>query len=212
MGRWITRFAVLLAAWALGTVAWAQVVVTPSPPDNDQSILMFDVQAVNALTVTGLSTAMRANGTTSLEIWGRSGSHVGFTNSTAGWTLLGTSPSFTAAFNTQYDIPVLLNVPVAAGGTYAFMIRSTASGIVVGYRNSAGTAGTTVVAADGNLRVIDGTAASDTLLSNFAPRSLVGEVRYTLGIAAVPTMQQWALIVMALLLGALAFRQVRRTA
>ena len=68
MTRWITRFALMAAAWALSAAAWAQAVVAPGPSNNGQNVLMFDVQAVNALTATGLSTSMFASGTTSFEI------------------------------------------------------------------------------------------------------------------------------------------------
>ena len=68
MTRWIARFALMAAAWALSAAAWAQSVVAPGPANNSHSVLMFDVQAVNALTVTGLSTNMNSSGTTSFEI------------------------------------------------------------------------------------------------------------------------------------------------
>ena len=211
MTRWITRFALMAAAWALSAAAWAQSVVAPGPSNNSHSVLMFDVQAVNALTVTGLSTSMSTTGTTSFEVWGRSGSHVGYTNSTSGWTLLGTTASDSVTAGTVYSIPLALSVPLAAGNTYALMIRSTP--ISLGYANGAGTAGTTVVASDANLRVLEGTGADVSLTSNFTPRQLVGEVRYILGITpptSVPTLGQWSLMLMALLLGAAAFGHSRR--
>ena len=172
---------------------------------------MFDVQAVNALTVTGLSTNMNSSGTTSIEIWGRSGSHVGHTSSTSGWTLLGTTASFSAVSGTVFSIPLALSVPLAAGDTYALMIRSMS--IDLAYANGSGTAGVTVVASDANLRVLEGTGADVSLTSNFTPRQLVGEVRYTLGVTpptSVPTLGQWSLMLMALLLGAAAFGHSRR--
>ena len=213
MTRWITRFALIAAAWALSTAVWAQAVVAPGPANNGQSVLMFDVQAVNALTVTGLSTSMFASGTTSFEVWGRSGSHVGYTNSTSGWTLLGTTASDSVTAGTVYSIPLALSVPLAAGNTYALMIRSTVIPIYIGYANGAGTPGGTTFASDANLRVLEGTGADVSLTSNFTPRQLVGEVRYTLGITpptSVPTLGQWSLMLMALLLGAAAFGHSRR--
>lgn len=211
MTRWIARFALMAAAWALSAAAWAQAVVAPGPSNNNHSVLMFDVQATNALTVTGLSTNMYGSGTTSIEIWGRSGSHVGHTSSTSGWTLLGTTASFSAVAGTVYSIPLALSAPVPAGDTYALMIRSMS--IDLAYANGSGTAGVTVVASDANLRVLEGTGADVSLTSNFTPRQLVGEVRYTLGITpptSVPTLGQWSLMLMALLLGAAAFGHSRR--
>ena len=213
MTRWIARFALMAAAWALSAAAWAQAVVAPGPSNNNQSVLMFDVQATNALTVTGLSTNMYGSGTTSIEIWGRSGSHVGHTSSTSGWTLLGTTASFSAVSGTVYSIPLALSAPVPAGDTYAFMVRSTVIPIYIGYANGAGTPGVTTFASDANLRVLEGTGADVSLTSNFTPRQLVGEVRYTLGITpptSVPTLGQWSLMLMALLLGAAAFGHSRR--
>ena len=121
MTRWMARFALMAAAWALSTAVWAQAFVEPGTANNGQRVLMFDVQATNALTVTGLSTNMNSSGTTSIEIWGRSGSHVGHTSSTSGWTLLGTTASFSAVSGTVYSIPLALSAPVPAGDTYAFI-------------------------------------------------------------------------------------------
>lgn len=61
--------------------------------------------------------------------------------------------------------------------------------------------------------MLEGTGADETLASNYIPRQLVGEVRYTPGIAppaAVPTLGQWSLMLMALLLGAAALGHSRR--
>ena len=61
--------------------------------------------------------------------------------------------------------------------------------------------------------MLEGTGADGGLTSNHTPRRLVGEVRYTLGIAppaAVPTLGQWSLMLMALLLGAAALGHSRR--
>ena len=112
---------------------------------------------------------------------------------------------------TVFSIPLALSVPLAAGDTYALMIRSMS--IDLAYANGSGTAGVTVVASDANLRVLEGTGADETLASNYIPRQLVGEVRYTPGIAppaAVPTLGQWSLMLMALLLGAAALGHSRR--
>ena len=100
---------------------------------------------------------------------------------------------------------------MAAGDTYALMIRSMS--IDLAYANGSGTAGVTVVASDANLRVLEGTGADVSLTSNFTPRQLVGEVRYILGITpptSVPTLGQWSLMLMALLLGAAAFGHSHR--
>ena len=85
--------------------------------------------------------------------------------------------------------------------------------IDLAYANGSGTAGVTVVASDANLRVLEGPGADETLASNFTPRQLVGEVRYTLEITpptSVPTLGQWSLMLMALLLGAAALGHSRR--
>ena len=209
--RWLTRCVLLLAAWAWGTAVWAQAVVTAGPSNNSQSVLMFDVQAITPVTVTGFSTVL-ASATPSVEIWGRSGSHVGFTNNFAGWTLLGTTPTMAVTPGAVTALPLTLDVPLLAGETHAFMLRASPGHI--GYRDGVGidAPGVTTVNADANLRVISGTGATNDLSSNFTPRHLVGEVRYRIGAAAtaVPTLGQWGLPTLALLLGALAWRQVRR--
>ena len=47
---------------------------------------------------------------------------------------------------TVFSIPLALSVPLAAGNTYALMIRSTVIPIYIGYANGAGTPGVTTVA------------------------------------------------------------------
>ena len=106
--RWLTRCVLLLAAWAWGTAVWAQAVVTAGPSNNSQSVLMFDVQAITPVTVTGFSTVL-ASATPSVEIWGRSGSHVGFTNNFAGWTLLGTTPTMAVTPGAVTALPLTLD-------------------------------------------------------------------------------------------------------
>lgn len=218
--NWLALVWSLVAAAMLWLPAVAsaqtQTLTLPGPSNNQQNVLMFDVHAVNALTVTGLSTAMDSAGTQTYQIYGRTGTHVGNTDSLTGWTLLGTSAPLTAANpDDVVDLGVVLNVAVPAGQTHALMLRtSTDTSPLVGYMNAASAVGG-VAAADANLQVLVGTGASWDFSTNYSPRQLVGAVRYQLETApagqvqAVPTLSQWMLLGLALMLGGLAWRQRR---
>ena len=77
--NWLALVWSLVAAAMLWLPAVAsaqtQTLTLPGPSNNQQNVLMFDVHAVNALTVTGLSTAMDSAGTQTYQIYGRTGTH-----------------------------------------------------------------------------------------------------------------------------------------
>ncbi len=202
----------LLCAPALAS-AQSITLATPQPGNNGNTGVMFDVTAVNDVTVTSLATNI-SSGASTIEIYGRSGTHVGFENSNVGWTLLGTAGALAVGAN--QTIPVTLNVAVPAGQTYAFYIHTAGT---VGYRN--GTSVGAVDASDANLQIRQGRgvgAAFGNLIGS--PRIFTGSITYVTGLApppapvAVPTMSEWAMILFGLMLagGAALYIQRRRLA
>jgi len=185
----------------------AQTVSTPTPSNNGAGGIMFDVTATNAVTVTGLASQFSV-GTRTVNIYTRPGTHVGFSNASAGWSLVGTT-SLTGTGAVQ-SIPVVLSEPIAAGQTKGFYIaQASSSGIK--YRD--GTAVGAVAASDANIQILEGTGKPMLEFdpsSNFTPRVLVGSVTYSAAPAPVPTLSEWAMILLGLILAGGAALYIQR--
>lgn len=80
---------------------------------------------------------------------------------------MGTTPTFMAAAGAVYRIPLTLNVPVAAGGMYAFLLGST--NVTLGYRSGTGTPGVTEWRPTPNLRVLEGSGIDAHFAVLYAP-------------------------------------------
>ncbi len=151
--------------------------VLPYNQNNGQRGIMFDITALNNITINCFDVNLDA-GSAPVAIYYKVGTHVGFTNTPAAWTLIGTSPAITGATNVPTGVPVPVNVNVAAGCTVAFYItRTTANGPLVNYTN--GTAVGFVFGANADLQVKDGTGKDYPFGANFVPRRFNGTIYYT---------------------------------
>lgn len=149
----------------------------PYNQNNGQRGIMFDVTAINNITINCFDVNLDA-GSAPVAIYYKIGTHVGFTNTPAAWTLLGTSPAIVGATNVPTAVPVPVNVTVSAGCTVAFYItRTTALGPLVNYTN--GTAVGFVFGANADLQVKDGTGKDYPFGANFTPRRFNGTIYYT---------------------------------
>ena len=188
---WLRTGLHMLLLWlGLGLgAAWADELVTPVSWHATFPVLMFDVEASQPLTVTGLSTGVRDSGSAAtFEVWTRPGTHVGHSSSASDWTSLGTTAPMAVTDYSVVSLPLTLAVRLAAGDVQAFMIRRT-DGLNLGYSNGSGSVGDPV-AADSHLRILSGTSALLDLSYNYSPRNLVGAVRYqpvAISTASLPT-------------------------
>jgi gliding motility-associated-like protein len=159
--------------------------LAPYNQNNGQRGIMFDVTAITCVTIRCFESNF-ATGTTGVQIWYRPGTHVGFANSSIGWTLLGTANAVVGAgVNIPTAIPIPINITINAGATAAFYItRTTAGGPLVQYTN--GTALGAVYASDANLQVKDGTGKDFSFGASFTPRRFNGRIFYDVGTTAVP--------------------------
>lgn len=105
---------------------------TPYNQNNAQRGIMFDITALNNITINCFEINMAA-GTSNVEVYYKVGTHVGFATTPGAWTLLGTAINVTSAGNNVGTaIPVTVNVSVTAGCTVAFYItRTTVGGATV---------------------------------------------------------------------------------
>ena len=140
---------------------------------------MFDITALTNVTITHFD-AHVATGTHTFEIWYRPGSYVGFQNSSAGWTQLGTATGVVAAgTGVPTPVPIMFAVQIPAGQTYGFYVTSTTG--TVSYTN--GTAVGNVYAQDANIQVREGHGGAYFNLVN-NPRVFNGNVYYESGCAS----------------------------
>ncbi|MBK9318356.1 MAG: hypothetical protein IPM91_05680 [Bacteroidetes bacterium] len=119
----------------------------------------FDVNVTSPVTLTG----MRINNNTAgavCEVWYRSGTHVGFEGSSAGWTQIYNGPVAAAQ-----GYVTGLNLPLSNGVT-SFFVFLPAGGIT--YTNGVNLGG--VVASDANLPILEGYGTGGTFGSGlFGP-------------------------------------------
>jgi hypothetical protein len=152
--------------------------------NNAQRGVMFDLQAINAVTILCFDVNL-AVGTTNVEIYTKAGTHVGFQNTPGAWTLVGTAINLiSAGVNIGTYVPVAVNTSIGAGNTQAFYItRTTLGGPTVDYTN--GVLVGNLLASDANLRIFEGTGKEYPFSTNFTPRQFNGRIYYNLGVLPI---------------------------
>ena len=140
---------------------------------------MFNITAINTITVTGFYANLYGGTTAKYEIYYKAGTYVGSETNAAAWTLGGSVNSlYSAANNVPTDIPIPLSVVIPAGETYGFYVTNTASG-GLNYTSSAVT--NVTLASDANLSIIGGVGKSYPFGSTYSYRLFNGTVRYYTG-------------------------------
>lgn len=152
--------------------------------NNAQRGLMFDIDGITPITIRCFEMNFNT-GTSNVEIYTKTGTHVGFTGTPGAWTLVGTASNVVGAgANLVTVIPISLSLAIPAGTTRAFYItRSLAAGPTVAYTN--GTAVGAIHASDANIRLREGTGKDYPFGTNFVPRRFNGRVFYDLGVLPV---------------------------
>lgn len=153
--------------------------VTFYSSNNAQRGHMFDINAANCVTILCFEMNFSA-GTSNVDIYTKTGTHVGFQTTPGAWTLIGSATNVTSAgVNLPTAIPINVNQLIAAGATRAFYItRTTAGGPTVAYTN--GTAVGNVLASDANITLREGTGKEYLFSTNYTPRQFNGRVFYNL--------------------------------
>jgi len=137
--------------------------------DNGQDGIMFDINAIVDVTVTGFDFNMGAATPYDMEIYYKAGTHVGFEMTPGAWTLAGTALGVVGAgANVATAIPIVLNVAIPSGQTYAFYITDMGTAANLDYTNGTGVGA--VAATDGNITIFEGTGKDYPFDANFTPR------------------------------------------
>lgn len=141
---------------------------------------MFDVTAVNTVTITSFDAHPMSN--TTIEIYYKSGTWVGFENSPASWTLVGSASVTAQPTGNPTPVPVAVNVTIPAGQTYAFYVTSTNTAVSLNYTD--GTTVGNVYASDANIQFKEGAGLEYPFTngtgSTFTPRIWNGIIHYSM--------------------------------
>ncbi|WP_176887019.1 IPTL-CTERM sorting domain-containing protein [Acidovorax sp. JMULE5] len=143
---------------------------------------MFDIDAANTVTLTGLDANISGSGT--FELYYRVGGYAGHENNPGDWTLLATSASVTSlGLNLPTPVPMPLAVVLSAGTRYGFYLtENTGAGSgAVRYTNGTNAA----LANDANLTVYSGVGKQYPFASTNPDRRFNGTIHYALGIVSV---------------------------
>jgi hypothetical protein len=147
---------------------------------------MFDVNAINNISVNSFEVNLDDATTLDIEIYAKSGTHVGFEQDAAAWTLLGTAPGTVSVGD---GLPTPINLPLdymmAAGETHAFYIIASNLAAGMGFNYTPGTAVGNSLASDANLEVFEGSAVIYPFGTAFSPRNFNGNIMYSTGGGAV---------------------------
>lgn len=208
--RWMIVIVSLITAAMAATPVVAQTVTRTleSPgPSFDRTIgLMFDIRAARDVEITGVQfDAVSGIGFVDMRIYGRPGTHVGHEGSSAGWTLLATGAPPNGP-NPVFPTPFSFTIP--AGQTYSLYITSNTR--LFTYRLGS-TVGATAVS-NGDLAILDGArlAAPDFSGAQFSPRRFIGTLTYNVAPEPVPTLTEWAMILLGLTLATGAVLVIQR--
>ena len=88
--------------------------------NNGQDGIMFDITALQSVAINRFDIDAYGN-THNYEIYHRVGTHVGFQNSQAGWTLLGTAGNVGGnPRNSPTAVPINFNILMCVGDRHAF--------------------------------------------------------------------------------------------
>lgn len=151
---------------------------TPFAQNNSQDGLMFDIEAINDVTINNFSANLCDAGPYDMEIYYKVGTHIGFQANAAAWTLVGATAALVpAGADVPTFIPININIAIPAGQRYAFYVTESANtGDNMCYTNGVSPAPSSVatnipVLADPNIIVYEGTGKDYAFGADYYPRA-----------------------------------------
>lgn len=152
------------------------ILTTTFAANNGQAGNMFDLMAVNDITINSFDVNMDTGVTADVAIYFKTGTWVGSDTTPGDWTLMATAPAVTSAGTNQ---PTALNlsmgIDVLAGNTVAFYV-TLVNNEGINYVN--GSNAGNVWASDANLVVYEGAGKMYPFSNTFQPRNFSGNVVY----------------------------------
>ncbi len=143
---------------------------------NGASGNMFDLEAVNDLTIDSFDVNMGTGNTADVEIYFKTGTWVGSETTPANWTLIATATGITSA---GIGLPTPLNldlgINVTAGNRVAFYVTRTTGSLI--YTNGVTTGA--LFASDSNLQIFEGAGKGYPFTGTYQPRNFNGNIVYS---------------------------------
>ncbi len=136
---------------------------------------MFDVFTTNAITINSVDVIITSAVTTTVEVWYRPGTFVGFETSNAGWIPAGTGTVLGAGVGNPVPFNVPLNINLAANSTYGLYITANGGGLF-SYTNGAAVGN--LISQNADLSVYEGKGGSYFGVT-IATRKWNGNIYYT---------------------------------
>ncbi len=155
-----------------------QVLFTTDQDDNGQSGIMFDIEAINDVVIESFDANFANTLSLIVAIYYKTGSHVGFEDDAAAWTLIGTTNVVTLVGGGIVPVPIDVNVSIPASQSASFYITSTVN-TSMNYTN--GTSVGSVFASDSNIKFKEGIGKGYPFGGNFIPRVFNGNINYCAG-------------------------------
>jgi subtilisin-like proprotein convertase family protein len=140
---------------------------------------MFDVMAINDLTIDSFDVNLPTGADNDFEVYYKTGTWVGFNTDPSAWTLVATLTGIVSAgagLPTSLDLD--LGIVVPAGDRVAFYVTTTDNG-TLSYTN--GTTTGNLFASDANLEFYEGRGMDYPFTGGFEPRVFNGNILYTTG-------------------------------
>ena len=160
-----------------GATTTMESIETTFAGGNGQAGNMFDIMAINDITIDSFDVNMDNGVTSDVEVYFKTGPYLPSVNTPGDWTLLDTAVGITSAGDgLPTPLGLSLGVNVAAGDTVAFYVTLTTS---TGINYTNGTTTGALFASDANLEFYEGAGLAYPFSSNFNPRVFNGNIIYT---------------------------------
>lgn len=196
----------LLLAASLGLAAShaqaSTVLSTSYAENNSNNGEVFQLQAINAVTITGFGVDLTGN-ITGYTIYEHVGAFSSVQSGSSPWTAIATGGAVTSnGSGVETVLPSTLDVSLAAGSTDAFLILTSGSGQLVAYQNG-GSLGTTL-ASNSDLKILEGWGET----SGFGTTNADREANVSVIYSAVPEPSTWAMMILGFFgVGFMAYRR-----
>jgi uncharacterized repeat protein (TIGR02543 family) len=123
---------------------------------NGQCGIMFDIVAKSDVLITRFDTNVDADSgdTVTIRIYGKEGTFADSYGDPSAWTILGTSDVVAAGPDVPTPLPIVVDVSIPAGSTYAFLITTVGNHGALNYTNGEGIG--SLVVQDDHIQILEG--------------------------------------------------------
>ncbi|MBW2938435.1 HYR domain-containing protein, partial [Aureisphaera sp. CAU 1614] len=146
--------------------------------NNGQSGNMFDIVALNDITIESFDINMDSGVTDDVEVYFKTGPYLPSVNTPGDWTLVATTNVTSVGTDVPTPLNLNLGINVTAGQTVAFYVTLTST-TAINYTNGSTTG--SLFASDANLEFYEGAGLAYPFASNFNPRVFNGNIIYNAG-------------------------------